>query len=76
MDPAIEAQQRQRLTELRARRDNERVSALLTQIEIAAQTEENLMPLFIAAVENHVTLGEICGLLRDIWGEYRPVTRI
>jgi methylmalonyl-CoA mutase N-terminal domain/subunit len=76
VDPAIEAQQRERLAELRARRDNEHVSALLTQIERAAQNEENLMPLFIAAVENNVTLGEICGLLRGIWGEYRPVTRI
>jgi len=32
---------------------------------------ENLMPLFIEAVEGHATLGEICGALREVWGEYR-----
>jgi methylmalonyl-CoA mutase N-terminal domain/subunit len=34
------------------------------------------MPLFIEAVETDVTLGEICDVLRDVWGEYRPMTRI
>jgi methylmalonyl-CoA mutase N-terminal domain/subunit len=76
VDPIIEEQQRQRLIELRARRDNERVGALLAQIQSAARGNENLMPLFVAAVENDVTLGEICNLLRGVWGEYRPVMRI
>ncbi len=76
VDPAIESQQRERLAELRAHRDSERVSALMARIESAAQESENLMPLFIEAVENDVTLGEICGVLRGVWGEYRPVTRI
>lgn len=76
VDPAIEARQRERLGELRARRVNERVSALLARIKSAAQGDENLMPLFVKAVENDVTLGEICGVLREVWGEYRPVTRI
>jgi methylmalonyl-CoA mutase N-terminal domain/subunit len=35
-----------------------------------------LMPLFTEAVESDVTLGEICDVLRDVWGEYRPVARI
>jgi methylmalonyl-CoA mutase, N-terminal domain len=34
------------------------------------------MPLFVAAVENDVTLGELCGVLREVWGEYRPVITI
>ncbi len=76
VDPAIEAGQRERLAQLRARRDNERVSALLARVESAARGDDNLMPLFIEAVENDVTLGEICGVLRDAWGEYRPVMRI
>jgi len=76
VDPAIEAQQRERLAELRARRDGERVSVLLARVELAAQGDENLMPLFIEAVENDVTLGEICGVLRRVWGEYRPVMRV
>jgi methylmalonyl-CoA mutase N-terminal domain/subunit len=76
VDPAIEAQQRERLAALRARRDGARVGELLARIGAAAGGAENLMPLFVAAVQNDVTLGEICGVLRDVWGEYRPVTRI
>lgn len=72
VDPAIERQQRQRLAELRASRDSTRVAELLTQLEMAAKGTENLMPLFITMVENDVTLGEICGVLRKVWGEYVP----
>ncbi len=81
VDPAIEERQRARLATLRARRDGERASALLSRIEAAAHaldgstaltTGEPLMPLFIVAVEAGCTLGEICGVLRRVWGEYRP----
>jgi len=73
VDPAIEGRQRARLAALRARRDRERASAALTRIKAAAHTTgEPLMPLFIAAVEADCTLGEICGVLRRVWGEYRP----
>ncbi len=74
LDPAIEAEQCRRLAELRARRDNEKVTELRSRLETAASTNENLMPLFITCVENDVTLGEICHTLRDVWGEYRPVS--
>ncbi len=77
VDPAIEARQRERLAALRARRDNGRVAELLSHLERAARTpDEPLMPLFIEAVEHDVTLGEICGLLRQVWGEYRPPVQI
>jgi methylmalonyl-CoA mutase N-terminal domain/subunit len=73
VDPAIEAQQRARLAALRARRDAERASAALSRIETAARAPgEPLMPLFIAAVEADCTLGEICSVLRQVWGEYQP----
>lgn len=72
VDPAIEEAQRQRLRQLRQQRDAQRVSELLSRLETAARCEENLMPLFIACVESDITLGEICGALRKIWGEYRP----
>jgi methylmalonyl-CoA mutase N-terminal domain/subunit len=71
LDPAIEAAQCQRLQQLRARRDNEAVSALRGRLETAASTSENLLPLFITCIENDVTLGEICHSLRGVWGEYR-----
>jgi methylmalonyl-CoA mutase N-terminal domain/subunit len=72
VDPAIEQEQRQRLSALRSRRDAQRVSALLSRLEAAARGTDNLLPLFIECVENEITLGEICGLLRKIWGEYEP----
>jgi methylmalonyl-CoA mutase N-terminal domain/subunit len=48
----------------------------LGRIAGAAKGKENLVPLFIEAVESDVTLGEICDVLRGEWGEYRPVFRI
>ncbi|RME08001.1 MAG: methylmalonyl-CoA mutase [Anaerolineae bacterium] len=74
VNPAIEQSQRARLAALRQRRDNNKVSALLARLENAARSDENLMPLFIECVEHDVTLGEICGVLRDVWGEYQPPT--
>ncbi len=72
VDPAIEEAQRQRLKALRARRDQAKVAEILARIEQAARGDENLMPLFIEAVEREATLGEITGVLRKVWGEYRP----
>jgi methylmalonyl-CoA mutase N-terminal domain/subunit len=72
VDPAIEQDQRHRLSELRARRDARRAAELLAQLENAARGADNLMPVMIACVENDLTLGEICGVLRGLWGEYQP----
>ncbi len=72
VDPASEEQQRCKLAELRARRNNGKVVELLAQLESAARTPENLLPLFIECVENNVTLGEICSTLRGVFGEYKP----
>ncbi len=75
VDPAVEQLQRQRLAKLRAQRDSARVSALLEAIEAAArEPSAPLMPRFIEAVEVGCTLGEICGVLRRVWGEYQPRT--
>jgi methylmalonyl-CoA mutase N-terminal domain/subunit len=76
VDPAIEAEQRARLAELRANRDQNRAAELLSHVESAARGDENLMPLFVEAVEADVTLGEVCDVLRDVWGEYRPTLSI
>jgi methylmalonyl-CoA mutase N-terminal domain/subunit len=73
VDPAIEQNQRTRLAEYRRGRDDVRAAELLGQLESAARGSENLMPLFIACVEAKLTLGEICNLLRKVWGEYRAV---
>jgi methylmalonyl-CoA mutase N-terminal domain/subunit len=72
VDPAIETAQRQRLAALRAGRDPARAAELLGNLESAARGTQNLMPVIIECVENDLTLGEICGKLRHIWGEYVP----
>ena len=70
VDPAIEERQRLRLSALRQRRDPVRVNELLGQLEIAARGTDNLMSLFIECVESEITLGELCSVLRRLWGEY------
>ena len=70
IDPSIEFEQKRRLAELRATRDNARVSELRTQLENAARGTDNLLPCILACVENDVTLGEVCNTLRGVFGEY------
>ena len=72
VDPAIEKSQCQRLQQLRRGRDDETVKELMGQLDSAARGKENLIPLFIHCVENQMTLGEICNILRRVWGEYQP----
>jgi methylmalonyl-CoA mutase N-terminal domain/subunit len=72
LNPALEEEQKWRLARLRAQRDEQKAAELRAQVEAAALTGENLMPLFITSVENNVTLGELCHTLRAVWGEYRP----
>ena len=70
VDPTIELSQRAKLAELRENRDEKKVAELRVRIESAAKGTENLMPLFIEAVEHDMTLGEIANILREVWGEY------
>lgn len=73
VDPSVQVNQCQRLAELRAGRDNDKVKTLLAGLESAARDPHApLMPLFVECVENYITLGEICGTLRQVFGEYRP----
>jgi methylmalonyl-CoA mutase N-terminal domain/subunit len=69
LDTAVERKQIERVRALRARRDSGQVEAALRRIEDAAQSRDNLMPPFIAAVEKYATVGEICDVLRRVWGE-------
>ena len=72
VDPNIEESQRAHLKALRDQRDTLSVSQLLGQLENHARGNENLMPLFIECVESDITLGEICTVLRHVFGEYHP----
>jgi methylmalonyl-CoA mutase N-terminal domain/subunit len=70
-DPAIEQAQRMYLANLRQQRNATRVAELMAHLESTARGSENLLPVFIECVENDITLGEICNLLRRVWGEYQ-----
>jgi len=76
VDPLLETAQQERLKTIRARRDDPRVSKLLTQLEITARNNDNLLPLLITCVESDITLGEITGVLRAVWGEYEAPSYI
>ena len=72
VDAAAQEAQIARVQAVRAQRDQARVDALLVQIEQAArQPDAALMPLFVEAVQEYATLGEICGVLRQVFGEYQ-----
>jgi len=76
IDPALELRQRDRLAALRKNRDNARVEQLLGRLEDAATGTDNLIPILIDCVEHEVTLGEICRVLRNVWGEYQGALAI
>ena len=71
IDPAIEAAAHQRLADLRAKRDNQKINELRTRLESTARGTENLIPLFVECVDQQMTLGEVCNTLRGVWGEYQ-----
>ncbi|MBW3551956.1 MAG: methylmalonyl-CoA mutase [Gemmatimonadetes bacterium] len=68
---ALEAGQRERLAELRGRRDDGAVRRALEEIRTAARGGGNLLPPMVEAVKVLATLGEISDLLREEWAEYR-----
>ena len=76
VNPAVEQQQRQRLAEWRANRDNVRVSERIAHLEASARGNDNLMPILIACVEDGVTVGEIGKTLKRAFGEYQPPSMI
>ena len=71
LDPEVARRQRARLAKVRAERDDAQVRQLLARLEEVARSDENTMPTFIDCVENYVTLGEICDVLRRVFGEQR-----
>lgn len=70
VDPAVEAQQNERLNKLREERDNTAVEEKLENLRKACEGEENVMPYILEAVKEYATLGEISDVMRDVFGEY------
>jgi methylmalonyl-CoA mutase N-terminal domain/subunit len=73
VDPSLGKVQRAKLEQLRERRDNDKVNETLKALRNGARGQDNLMPLILDAVRVYATIGEICGVLREEFGEYRPV---
>lgn len=71
MDPATSQRQVERLKEVRLSRNQGSVSETLQELRSAAQSDQNLMPCILNAVKAYATLGEVCGVLRDVFGEYQ-----
>ncbi len=70
IDDRIEREQVDRLAEVRARRDETETQTRLELVRNAARSGENLMPHFLEAVDAGATLGEVCNVLRDVFGTY------
>ncbi len=70
VDPAVGERQVEKLKKLRAERDQNAVDQSIEALIKAAKSDENLMPPIIEAVRIYTTLGEICGALRSVFGEY------
>ncbi|MEV7285271.1 methylmalonyl-CoA mutase family protein [Streptomyces sp. NPDC093252] len=76
VDPAIETRQRARLTRLRSTRDAAAVRSTLTALTSTAEgTDHNVLYPMKEALRAGATVGEVCGVLRGVWGEYAPGER-
>jgi len=72
VDASVGELQKKKLADLRAKRDNAAVTAALSSLESGCNDESvNLMPLIMDAVKAYATLGEICGVMRKVFGEYQ-----
>ncbi|HZR90786.1 MAG TPA: methylmalonyl-CoA mutase family protein [Gaiellaceae bacterium] len=70
IDPAIERRQRERTARVRAERDPRAAAAALEAVRLAARGEDNLLVPMRAALRARCTVGEICGVLREVFGTY------
>ncbi len=71
IDPALEAQQIERVQALRVRRDAQAAEQALLRLKEDAVAERNLMPAMVDASKAYVTMGEMCDALREVWGVWR-----
>lgn len=72
INPETDATRAAQVQAYRASRDENATQAVLERLRVAAMGEENLFPVVMDAFRAKATLGEVCGVLRRLWGEYRP----
>ncbi|MFP5225592.1 MAG: methylmalonyl-CoA mutase [Actinomycetota bacterium] len=71
ISPEVERRQKELLEQRRQARDGRAVEESLARLMAAARTDENLVPLIVEACRHEATVGEICGALKEVFGEYR-----
>jgi ethylmalonyl-CoA mutase len=76
VDPAVEESAKDAVRAWRAGRDAAAVDQALTALRDAAKTDENLMEASLTCARAGVTVGEWAGVLREVFGEYRPPTGV
>ncbi|MGQ9641022.1 MAG: acyl-CoA mutase large subunit family protein [Candidatus Bathycorpusculaceae bacterium] len=75
IDPKIEETLAERLRQIKRQRSKAKVEEALNELHKVAEAEDkNLVPYILKAVKEYATLGEICGVLREVFGEYKPLT--
>ena len=72
IDDSLGIKQAKVIKKLRSSRDNKKVEKILSKMQSAAETDENLMPHILDAVKSYATTGEISNTFREVYGEYRP----
>jgi methylmalonyl-CoA mutase N-terminal domain/subunit len=69
--PDVAQEQKRKLSEVKVRRNGEKVQKALAELERAAQTKNNVMPPLLKAVKSYATLGEMTGVFKKIFGEFQ-----
>ena len=70
IDQAMAQEQKERLAKVKEQRDNERAKEALQHLDEAARSDDNTMPAILECVEAYASIGEICDVLRGVFGEY------
>ena len=76
VDPGVGLSQMEKIKKVKTARDAQQVHKTLAAIKNKAQGTDNLMPLILEAVKAYATLGEICDVLREVFGEYEQINTI
>jgi methylmalonyl-CoA mutase N-terminal domain/subunit len=76
VDPAVRISQIEKLEKVRSERDTQQVEKSLEELKGVAEGDQNLMMPILNAVKAYVTLGEICDVLRGVFGEYQQAATV
>ena len=71
VNPELKRKQRERLAKVKKNRDNGKVTKVLKNLEEVARSRDNTMPVFTDCVEAYASIGEICDVLRKVFGTQR-----